>query len=230
MEQRNKILLIVMLLALAAFSPQGIYLANSAASLRLAYATAQAAGIQEFTREFEVSVETGISLNGSLDQTLVKDKERPGRWIFNSRIRVWGISAAETSIFSVPESGEIIPIYYKLIVPFSDDIDDEFSGRQRGFDRLNVLLQFERDFASNPNKTIWKYKVLSYDKPYSVQLKTRQTITLANGSIARCKVFEAVHGSRNQLKTRFWMDVDRNRLVQIAHSEEDYTYVAVLKE
>ena len=230
MEQRNKILLIATLLTLAAFSPQGIYLANSEGTLGLAYTTAQAAKLQEFTREFEVSVQTGISLNGSLDQTLVKDKERPGRWIFNSRIRVWGISAAETSTFSDPGSGEIIPIYYKLTVPFSDDIDEEFSGRRKGFDRLNVLLQFERDFARNPKKTIWKYTVLNYDKPYSVQLKTRQTITLANGAVARCKVFEAVHGSRNQLKTRFWMDVDRNRLVQIAHSEEDYTYVAVLKE
>ena len=219
-----------MLLALAMFSPHGIKLVSSEGGVRLAYATAQASALREFTREFEVSVQTGISLKGSLVQSLAKDKERPGRWIFNSRIKVWGLAASEASVFSERESGQIVPIFYRLTVPFSDDIDEEFSGRATGFDRLNVLLQFERDFASNPNKSIWKYQVLNYDKPYSVQLKTRQTISLANGAVARCKVFEAVHGSRNQLKTRFWMDVDRNRLVQIAHSEEDYTYTAVLKE
>ena len=230
MEQSNKILFITMLLALAAFSPQGIYLANNEAKLSLAYAAAQAIELKEFSREFEVSVETGISLKGNLVQSLIKDKERLGRWEFDSRVTVWGLSAKESSTFSDTGTGELIPIYYSLKAPFNDEINKEFSGRRSGFDRLNVLLQFERDFASNPDKIIWKYQVLNYDKPYSIQLKTRQTIYLASGAAVRCKVFEVVHGSRRQLRTKFWMDVDSKRLVQISHSEEDYTYVALLKE
>ena len=230
MNIHNKILLIAILLAIAGLSPKGIYLPIIHGEVRLAYATAQASSFEQFTREFEVSVDSGIALSGTMTQRLRPERDRPGRWTFRNSIRVWGISLSETSTFTEAGPTKLVPIYYRLSVPFGENINEEFSGRQTGFDRLNVLLQFERDFASNPDKSIWKYKVLNYSKPYSIQLKNRQTIALANGAVARCKVFEVVHGSRSQLRTRFWMDVNSKRLVQIEHLEPDYTYKAVLKE
>ena len=230
MNTHYKTLLIAILLALATVAPQGVYVPSDDSGVRLTYATAQATLLKQFTREFEVSVDSGIALSGTMTQQLRPERDRPGRWTFRNSIRVWGISATESSTFSEAGPTQLVPIFYRLTVPFGDNINEEFSGRQTGFDRLNVILQFERDFASNPDKSIWKYKVLNYRKPYSIQLKNRQTITLPNGAIARCKVFEAVHGSRNQLRTRFWMDVNSKRLVQIEHLEPDYTYKAVLKE
>ena len=230
MNIHNKPLLIAMLMALAAVAPQGLHVANDYSGVRLTYHTAQAIVFEQFTREFEVSIDAGLALSGTMTQQLRPALDRPGRWTFRNSIRVWGISVSETSTFSEAGPTQLVPIFYRLSIPFGDNINEEFSGRQTGFDRLNVLLQFERDFARDPDKSIWKYKVLNYSKPYSIQLKNRQTITLANGAVARCKVFEAVHGSRNQLRTRFWMDVNSKRLVQIEHLEPEYTYKAVLKE
>ena len=190
------------------------------------YHQGHAANLSNFNREFEVTVDTGISLTGRMIQELERDRERAGRWTFRSQISVWGITARETSIFTNSDNG-FIPLFYRLQIPFGDDIDEEFSGRTAGFDRLNVLLQFEQDFASDIETRVWKYKVLNDSKPYSVQFRSHQSLSLPSGAVMRCKVFEVVHGSRQQLLTRFWMDVDTKRLIQIEHTEKGYTYTAI---
>ena len=196
-------------------------------SVTLKPIVAQAIELRNFEREFDVVIDAGVSLKGTLTQSL--ELERVGRWLFRAEINVWGVKATEVSIFSELSNDQLVPIFYRLTVPFSDNIDKEFSGRTVGFDRLNVLLQFERDFASNIERRVWKYKVLNYDQPYSIQFRSHQSIALGNGAVARSKVFEVIHGSRRQLRTRFWMDIDRKRMVQIEHLEDSYSYKAVAK-
>ena len=215
------IFLLPALLLPTSFSP----LFDGAGGIAL-YRQGHAANLRDFDREFEVTIDSGISLSGKMTQELRRDDRRPGRWIFSSQIKVWGISASETSVFT-NANNILVPLFYRLQVPFSDAVEEEFSGRTTGFDRLNVLLQFEQDFASNIDNKVWKYKVLNDPRPYSVQFRSHQSVRIPSGAVMRCKMFEVIHGSRRQLRTRFWMDIDNKQLIQIEHIEADYTYKAV---
>ena len=181
--------------------------------------------LQPFVRVYDVAVDGGITLHGKMEHIL--QQEENGDWNYTASISVWGLNAVERSIFAVNDQG-FVPRYYSQKAPFRDQTEKHFNDQRNGYDRLNILLRFEADFIADPERNSWEYAVLGRKRSYRLEWLKDEMIALGEGNKVNCRVFEMHHGSKNAIRTRFWMDKDTGRIIRIDHREPGYQYSAIL--